>query len=152
MLAEAQAAGALAIVVGGTGLYFKALTEGLAGHPRHSARSARALVRRACRRKGVAALHALLAKRDPASGAVVRPSDPQRVLRALEVFEVTRADRWRSGRACRTSPLLTIDGERAAFVIEVDRPTLHRRIEERFDRMVGEGALDEVRAPRHARP
>ena len=87
-LHEAEAAGALPIVVGGTGLYFKALTEGLAAMPRHSAGSPSAWAERLAA-EGAAALHAALASAIRSAAAAIRPSDPQRVLRALEVLEAT---------------------------------------------------------------
>jgi tRNA dimethylallyltransferase len=143
VLAEAEEAGALPIVVGGTGLYFKALTEGLATIPQVDAGvRAHWLGRLAV--DGTATLHSELHLRDAAAAAAIRPSDSQRVLRALEVIDATGrslAD-WQQARpvpllpASRTMP----------FVIEPDRDTLYRRIEERFDLMIEAGALEEVRA------
>jgi tRNA dimethylallyltransferase len=144
VLREAKTTGALPIVVGGTGLYFKALTEGLVAIP-DIPLDVRARWAERLQHEGVAALHALLAERDPASAAAVRPSDPQRVLRALEVFEVTGSTLGERQGTPSLPPLIS-QAEAAAFVIDVDRATLHGRIEERFDRMVGEGALEEVRA------
>ena len=80
--------GRIPIFVGGTGLYFMALTDGLADIPAMPAgvrEEARALLDEI----GVEALHARLAERDPLTAAKLRPSDPQRVLRAYEVFEAT---------------------------------------------------------------
>ncbi len=144
VLREAAAAGALVIAVGGTGLYFKALTEGLAAIPDISPEVRTRWAQR-IETEGVAALHVVLAERDPASAAAIRPSDSQRVLRALEVLEATGRplDEWQ--RMPPLPPSLSFD-ETAAFVIEADRSTLHQRIEERFDRMVGAGAIEEVRA------
>jgi tRNA dimethylallyltransferase len=144
VLREAQAAGALPIVVGGTGLYFKTLTEGLAAIP-DIPLDVRERWAERLQRDGVAALHALLAERDQKSAATIRPSDPQRVLRALEVFEVTGLTLDERQDAPPLPPLVSIEAT-AAFLVDVDRATLHRRIEERFDRMVGEGALEEVQA------
>ena len=144
VLKEAEAAGAMAIAVGGTGLYFKALTEGLAALPEIPL-DVRARWAGRLQSEGVAALHAVLAAADASSAAAIRPSDPQRVLRALEVFEVTGST-LDERQGTPPLPPLVSPAETAAFVIEVDRAMLHRRIEERFDRMVGAGALDEVRA------
>jgi tRNA dimethylallyltransferase len=143
VLREAVASRALPIIVGGTGLYFKALTEGLAAIPDIPPEVRERWAGR-LRNEGVAALHALLAKRDPASAASIRPSDPQRVLRALEVFDVTGLSMEERQKTPQLPPPVSL-AESAPFVIEADRPTLHRRIEERIDRMVGEGALEEVR-------
>jgi len=83
-----RAQGRLPIFAGGTGLYFAALTEGLADIP-----AVPAAIRQNARDKlaalGVAGLHAELAARDPETAAQLRPSDPQRVLRAYEVLEAT---------------------------------------------------------------
>jgi tRNA dimethylallyltransferase len=144
VLREAKTAGTLPIVIGGTGLYFKALAEGLATIP-DIPLDVRERWSERLQSEGVAALHAMLAEQDPASAAAIRPSDPQRVLRALEVFEVTGLTLEERLGAPALPPLISAE-ETAMFVIEVDRATLHRRIEERFDRMVGEGALGEVQA------
>jgi len=131
------------IFVGGTGLYFAALTEGLADIP-----SIPATVRVAARKKlddiGVGALHAELAVRDPETASRLRPSDPQRVLRAYEVLEATGLPlaHWqtRTGK-----PVL--DGLRLAkFVLDVPRAELRERIETRFRAMLADGAQKEAAA------
>jgi tRNA dimethylallyltransferase len=141
---EARRQGALLIVVGGTGLYFKALTEGIAAIPAIPADVRRGLAER-LRTDGAAALHALLSKRDPASAAPIVSTDAQRVLRALEVLEVTGAGLSTWQRQGGSSPLLSPQ-DTARLVLDTERPVLHARIDNRFDRMVGEGAVDEVRA------
>jgi len=146
VLRAASAAGALAILVGGTGLYFKALTEGLAVFPKIPADVRERWLER-MRSKGVAELHALLSARDPASAGAIRPTDSQRILRALEVFEVTGISMLASQRR-ESQPALLPKQEAAGFIVEVDRPELHQRIEERIDRMIVRGALEEVRALR----
>jgi tRNA dimethylallyltransferase len=91
---------------------------------------------------GLPALHAELTRRDPAHS--LRPTDRQRILRALEVLEATGrplAD-WRSAN---TPPLLPAAGSRR-LLVEPPRAVLHRRIADRLGRMVSEGALDEVRS------
>jgi tRNA dimethylallyltransferase len=143
VIGKARAAGALAIVVGGTGLYFKALTEGLAATP-DVPPEVRARWETRLASEGAPKLHEVLAGRDPDSAAAIRPSDPQRILRALEVFEATGRPLSEWQRMPPLPPVLSA-AETAAFVVETDRVTLYRRIEERFERMVEAGALDEVR-------
>jgi tRNA dimethylallyltransferase len=130
-----------AIFTGGTGLYFSALTEGLAEIP-----PIPALVRDAARAKldaiGVAALHAELAARDPGTAAALRPSDPQRVLRAYEVFEATGRP-LTDWQAEKGKPVLA--GMRIAkFVLDLPRPKLRERIDTRFRAMLDAGAMEEA--------
>ena len=87
-LAAAQADGALPIVAGGTGLYLKALTDGLSDIPPVPP-AVRERVRAAAAARDTAALHAELARRDPATAGLLRPGDRLRILRALEVLEAT---------------------------------------------------------------
>lgn len=132
-----------AIFTGGTGLYFAALTEGLADIPPVPAQ-----VREAARARleeiGVAALHAELATRDPATAAGLRASDPQRVLRAYEVFEATGRPlaHWQEAKG---KPVLG-DLPVAKFVLDLPRPELRARIDARFREMLDEGALEEAKA------
>jgi tRNA dimethylallyltransferase len=101
-LAQAQAMERVPVFVGGTGLYFMALTEGLADVPPTPPEirdAARALLDDI----GVEALHAKLTDRDPLTASRLRPSDPQRVLRAFEVFEAT-GGRWRNGKMLQPNP------------------------------------------------
>jgi tRNA dimethylallyltransferase len=131
------------IFVGGTGLYFRALTQGLSAMP-----AVPEAVRDATRAKAegrpAADLHAELAAIDPDTAARLRPSDRQRTVRALEVIAAT-------GR-----PLASFLGAREKSALEPgqwrglflapDRATLYQRIDARFDVMIAEGALDEVAA------
>ena len=141
-LAEARAQKRLPIFVGGTGLYFGALTDGLADIP---AVPPEIRKRVAVRREelGAEAFFEELRTRDPESATRLRASDTQRVLRAYEVFEAT--GRPLSGWQ-REKPLpgplagLTL----ARFVIAPPRPELHRRIDRRFDAMLEDGAVDEA--------
>jgi tRNA dimethylallyltransferase len=142
-LAQARAMKRLPIFVGGTGMYFMALTEGLAdipATPDEVRDAARALLDDI----GVEALHARLAMRDPLTAAKLRPSDPQRVLRAYEVFEATGTPlaEWQ-GRP--TAPLLD-KGRIAGFVLDMPRALLRARIATRFETMLEQGGLDEARA------
>jgi len=143
VLKEAVAVGALPIVTGGTGLNFKALTEGLAEIPAIP-RAIRAEWAARLSAEGIESLHALLAARDPQSAAAIRPSDPQRTLRALEVLDATGRplSEWQKTAA---APAL-VGAETPRFVLEAERAALHAHIEARFDRMVEEGALAEVEA------
>jgi tRNA dimethylallyltransferase len=145
-LAAARRAGRLAVVVGGTGLYFKALTEGLAAVPPVPSEVRERIAEEAA---GLSApeLHERLAELDGEDAAEIRPSDRGRILRALEVFEATGRPlkRWREA-----PPLAPLVPPAAAvrLVVEPDRAELHRRIAARAEEMVGAGALVEVEALR----
>ena len=134
--------GRVPIFVGGTGMYFGALTDGLAAIPPIPAEvrdAARALLDDI----GVEALHAKLTDRDPLTAAKLRPTDPQRVLRAFEVFEATGrplAD-WQGAPA----QAILKDARIAAFVLDPPRPELRRRIAARFEQMLEVGGLEEAR-------
>ena len=142
-MAEAHKEGRLPILVGGTGLYFKALTEGLAPVPDIPA-EIRAHWRERSEQLGRDALHAELAARDPAMAARLGPNDPQRIVRALEVIDATGVSlaEWQGGNAM---PLLA-PGDALRLVIAPEREPLYAAIDARFDRMIEDGALDEVRA------
>lgn len=142
-LGEARNSGRLPIFVGGTGLYFKALTQGLSAIPTVPD-AVRAAVRARARNVPVAALHAELARRDPVTAAELRPTDPQRVLRALEVLEATGRG-LASFRALKLPPLLP-EAELVALFLAPDRAWLRQRIDLRFDAMIASGALEEVAA------
>ena len=142
-LEEARVLNRMPVFVGGTGLYFMALTEGLAevpATPPEIRDAARALLDDI----GVEALHAKLTDRDPLTASRLRPSDPQRVLRAFEVFEATGrplAD-WQNTPA---EPVLQ-HKRIAAFVLDPPRPELRARIASRFEAMVDNGGLEEAQA------
>lgn len=143
VLAEARAQGRLPIFVGGSGLYFKALTQGLSAVPPIPA-AARENVRARLERDGVEALHAELAQRDPVSAARLKPRDRTRIARALEVVEATGRplpDWHREGL-----PPLLPPGEFRALFLAPERESLYARIDARFDVMLDSGALDEVAA------
>ena len=132
-----------AIIVGGTGLYFNALSRGLAAVPPIPT-EIRDDVRARLTHEGVAALHADLATRDPAAAARLMPGDRARISRALEVVLATGRSilDWHG----ENKPA-TIDLDEAAKVFLMpDRDELARRIDARFDAMMTAGALDEVRA------
>jgi tRNA dimethylallyltransferase len=130
------------IFVGGTGLYFRALTEGLSEMPDIPA-EVRARWRARLEAEGAVELHRLLARDDPSTAAALRAGDGQRIVRALEVLDVSGRS-IRSWQSERGEPMIDAASARR-FVIEPPRPVLARRIEARFARMVSQGALDEVR-------
>ena len=142
-LAEAKTEGRPPILVGGTGLYFKALTEGLSDIP-DIPDEIRARYRLAAQTEPPQALHAELARRDPLTAARLRPTDPQRIVRALEVLEATGRPlaEW---QATKRPPLLPL-AQACPLVTGVDRAELYRRCDARFDAMIAEGAIEEARA------
>ena len=147
-LAVIAAEGRIPIVVGGTGLYFKALTEGLAAVPPIPA-PIRADVRGRLERDGVAPLYAELTERDPVTAARLMPLDRTRIARALEVVLATgrSLSDWHKESL---APLL--DPDRAAKIfVTSERKDLVAKIERRFAIMLEQGALDEVRALRERR-
>jgi tRNA dimethylallyltransferase len=142
-LAEAERAGRIPILVGGTGLYFKTLTQGLAAIPPIPA-EVRSTVRGRLVGEGVAALYAALTERDPATARRLMPGDRARITRALEVVLATGrslTDWHREGMKPALEPEQAIK-----LFLDVDRAELYRRIDARFDAMLEAGALDEVRA------
>jgi tRNA dimethylallyltransferase len=141
-IATARRAGRFPIVVGGTGLYFKALTQGLAAVPPIPA-SIRGRVRERLATEGVAPLYAELRRYDQEAAQRLMPGDRARVTRALEVVLATGrplADWHRQGMPP------SVDGAGAIKIfLTVERAELYRRISARFDVMLAEGALEEVR-------
>jgi tRNA dimethylallyltransferase len=129
------------IFVGGTGLYFRALIEGLSDIP-PVPEAVRAEVRSKAESRAAAELHDELAARDPETAARLNPSDRQRILRALEVLDATGRPLV-SFLGARTAPALTA-GEWMGLYLAPDRAELGRRIDARFDAMLTRGALDEV--------
>jgi tRNA dimethylallyltransferase len=142
LAAEGRFASHCPIFVGGTGLYFRALTEGLSEMPEVPA-EVRVRWRARLAQQGAAELHRQLARDDPATAAALRPGDGQRIIRALEVLEVSGRS-IRSWQTERGEPIIDASSARR-FVIEPPRGVLVERIEARFSRMVAEGAIDEVR-------
>jgi tRNA dimethylallyltransferase len=142
-IAEAQSEGRVPILVGGTGLYFKALLEGLAPVPDIPA-EIREHWRAQAEALGTAGLYRELALRDPGMAMRLRPTDPQRVARALEVIEATGVSlaEWHGGEA---SPLLAPE-DVVRLVVAPERETIYAQTDARFDRMVEAGAVEEVRA------
>ncbi|MEM8793330.1 MAG: tRNA (adenosine(37)-N6)-dimethylallyltransferase MiaA [Pseudomonadota bacterium] len=135
----------LPIITGGTGLYFKALTEGIAPIP-PTPEDIRLRGEAELETLGLTDFAAALQSRDPKTAAVIDLQNPRRVLRAWEVLETTGrglAD-WREETEPPLIPLERCD----ARVVLPDRETLYRRCDARFDRMLADGALEEVRRVR----
>lgn len=130
------------VFVGGTGLYFRALTEGMSEMPDIPA-EIRDRWRGALQEEGAGALHRRLAERDPEAAVRLKPADGQRIVRALEVLEASGRSilEWQGRRG---RPLVA-RASAQCFVIEPDRDELGARIDMRFDAMLERGALDEVR-------
>ncbi|RYE32289.1 MAG: tRNA (adenosine(37)-N6)-dimethylallyltransferase MiaA [Hyphomicrobiales bacterium] len=141
LLEALRAEGSLPILVGGTGLYFKAVTEGFSAMP-PVPEAVRAAFRADAEGRETAALHEELAACDPVMAVRLLPSDRMRIMRALEVFRAT-------GRS-----LASFQGEREPgplggapmlrFFVLPDRETVKARIDGRFEAMMDEGALGEV--------
>ncbi len=147
LVREIQARGALPLLVGGTMLYFKALWDGIDDMPPADP-AVRARLEARAAAEGWPALHAELARVDPQTAARLAPGDSQRIQRALEVWHVSGRPlssfhtRSRTvGEAADTArppmPLFSLEPE--------DRTWLHARIAQRFDAMLNEGFVDEVR-------
>jgi len=129
------------IITGGTGLYFKALTEGLAPIPPIPP-DIRAAAEAELQRLGLARFAARLAERDPETAAALDRANPARLLRAWEVLETTGTGlaEW---RRATSPPLLPLD-RTVAFALTPPRPWLQARCDARFDAMLEQGALDET--------
>jgi tRNA dimethylallyltransferase len=131
------------IFVGGTGLYFRALLGGISDMP-----DIPAFVRDRWRyellEKGATGLHRILLREDPKAAMTLRPTDGQRIVRALEVLQASGRSilDWQAEQG---RPLVEAESARL-LVIEPDRAELVARIDKRFDRMVAQGAAEEVRA------
>lgn len=138
---RARRAGALPILVGGTGLYFRSLFKGLAPVPEVPV-EIRETWRRRVVAEGSEALHRVLAERDPTMAARLRPNDPQRIARALEVIDATGISLgdW---QARETAPLVDPKGW-TRIVLVPERADLARRVEARLEAMRSGGAADEA--------
>lgn len=143
VLDEARAQGRLAILAGGTGMYFKALTQGLSDIPAVP-EEVRAQVRAQAQGLSPPQLHARLAACDPMTAARLRPSDPQRILRALEIFAATGRP-LAAFQGARQAPILP-RGAWAGLFLDAPRDWLYARIDARFRAMVDQGAVEEARA------
>lgn len=148
-LKTARSMGRVPIFVGGTGLYFAALTQGLVDMPPIS-RELREALRVRRQQIGAEAFHAALAARDPAAAARLSPSDTTRVLRAYEVFEATGRPLAEWQEQDSSPPLLGADS--IGVVLDPPREDLYRRIDARFLGMLAAGALEEAARLRDGDP
>ncbi|MCO7244808.1 tRNA (adenosine(37)-N6)-dimethylallyltransferase MiaA [Halomonas sp. Mc5H-6] len=140
---QISAAGQVPLLVGGTMLYYKHLIEGVANLPSADASIRKELEAR-WQAEGLSALHRTLAEVDPPSAQRIHPNDPQRLMRALEVY-------YASGR-----PMSALWAEQqpetfpwrvlSIGLLPADRAILHQRIAQRFEMMLAEGLIDEVAA------
>nr|WP_243642401.1 tRNA (adenosine(37)-N6)-dimethylallyltransferase MiaA [Marinobacterium mangrovicola] len=140
-MADISSAGKIPVLVGGTMLYFNALQKGLARLPEANA-ELRAELEADAERLGWPAMHERLAKLDPAAGERLKPTDSQRIERALEVVLLTGkpiSEHWaEQGEAALPYDLLPL------ALMPADRSRLHQRIEQRFDLMLEQGFEQEV--------
>jgi len=131
------------LVVGGTGLYFRALESGISDLP-DADEEVRQRLESEARDVGWEAMHARLAEIDPVSADRIHPNDPQRIQRALEIYEI-------SGRSmtdhCKDETINSFPFELIKIILNPgDRSKLHERIKHRFMKMLDEGLVEEVRS------
>lgn len=147
-MAAIAASGRVPLLVGGTGLYFRALTRGFADLPTADA-ALRAQLQAELEQVGLQPLHARLQQQDPVAAARIRASDTQRVLRALEVMALSgrRLSELQQAPPPPRPPFRLL----GLALVPQDRAPLHERIARRFAQMLQDGLIDEVRRLR-ARP
>ena len=142
LVADIRARGRYPLIVGGTMLYAKALREGINDMPSTSP-EVRAEVAKEAEILGWPAMHVKLAEVDPQTAARLSPNDSQRIGRALEVFKMTgQPISVFHAQATKAPPFETL----TVGLLPQDRKALHQLIETRFDLMLAEGFLDEMRA------
>ncbi|MGE8112725.1 MULTISPECIES: tRNA (adenosine(37)-N6)-dimethylallyltransferase MiaA [Pseudomonas] len=154
-MADITARGKIPLLVGGTMLYYKALTEGLADMPAADA-AVRAELEAQAAALGLAELHRQLAEVDPESAARIHPNDPQRLIRALEVYRVSGESMTahRQRQFAESSAADAGAGGHLPYTVAslaiapADRHILHKRIALRFSQMLEQGFVDEVRSLR----
>ncbi|MCX5508842.1 tRNA (adenosine(37)-N6)-dimethylallyltransferase MiaA [Pseudomonas sp. BJa3] len=154
-MAEITARGKIPLLVGGTMLYYKALVDGLADMPPADA-TVRAELEAQAQALGLAELHRQLAEVDPESAARIHPNDPQRLIRALEVYKVSGESMTahRQRQYAQSSGADAGAGEHLPYTVAslaiapIDRHILHQRIALRFSQMLEQGFVDEVRTLR----
>jgi tRNA dimethylallyltransferase len=151
LIGEIRARGKLPLLVGGTMLYFKALTDGLDDMPKADAGVRADIAARALER-GWPALHAELAQVDPLTAERLKPNDSQRISRALEIFKLTGLPLSSFQQKLATKKIANSPNKMADTALislePNDRSWLHQRIAQRFDGMLAAGFLDEVKALR----
>lgn len=137
------ATGRTPLLVGGTMLYFKTLLEGNSNLPATSPAVRQAMAERLAR-EGLLALHTELQRVDPVAGARIHPNDPQRTLRALEVYHQTGRTLTEFWKEQQQRPLPW--RIQTLALVPTERSVLHQRIETRFDDMLDQGFIEEVAA------
>ncbi len=140
---QAHAERLLPVLVGGTMLYFRALRQGLSNMPAADP-ELRAALQARLRKEGSTALHRQLQTVDPEAAARIHPNDPQRLLRALEVYQLSGKpiSHWQE-KARQSLPAWNF---RLALVAPAERAWLHARIEQRIEHMLATGLVSEVAA------
>ncbi|RMV73918.1 tRNA (adenosine(37)-N6)-dimethylallyltransferase MiaA [Pseudomonas coronafaciens] len=154
-MAEITARGNIPLLVGGTMLYFKALLDGLADMPAADA-EVRAQLEADAQAFGWQSLHDQLAAVDPVSAARIHPNDPQRLIRALEVYRVSGMSMTahREQQTAQSTEAAASGRQQLPYTVAnlaiapADRKVLHHRIALRFEQMLDQGFLDEVLALR----
>ncbi|PBQ15263.1 tRNA (adenosine(37)-N6)-dimethylallyltransferase MiaA [Pseudomonas congelans] len=154
-MAEITARGNIPLLVGGTMLYFKALLDGLADMPAADAQ-VRAQLEADAQAFGWQSLHDQLAVVDPVSAARIHPNDPQRLIRALEVYRVSGMSMTahREQQTAQSTEAAASGRQQLPYTVAnlaiapADRKVLHQRIALRFEQMLDQGFLDEVLALR----
>ncbi|ELQ13380.1 tRNA (adenosine(37)-N6)-dimethylallyltransferase MiaA [Pseudomonas syringae] len=154
-MAEITARGNIPLLVGGTMLYFKALLDGLADMPAADAQ-VRAQLEADAKAFGWQSLHDQLAVVDPVSAARIHPNDPQRLIRALEVYRVSGMSMTahREQQTAQSTEAAASGRQQLPYTVAnlaiapADRKVLHQRIALRFEQMLDQGFLDEVLALR----
>jgi tRNA dimethylallyltransferase len=144
---DIEARGRRVLFVGGTPLYLKALLCGLFDGPPADP-AVRGRLEAEAAREGTPALHARLLRDDPTSAARLHPNDLRRIVRALEVLELTGRPLGAWQTQWRERPETVDDLAPRCFCLEIDRENLYKRIDARVEHMVAAGLLDEARALR----
>ena len=142
-LLELSRQGKIPLLVGGTGLYFRALLQGLSAMPAAD-EAVRLELKAEAERLGWPVMHEQLKAIDPLSAAKIHPNDPQRILRALEIFQLSGKNRsdWQRESEPPPFPFRVLQ----LVLAPADRAVLHQRIAARFEQMLEQGFLDEMRA------
>jgi tRNA dimethylallyltransferase len=143
-IGEIQGRGKIALLVGGTMLYYKALAQGIDVLPQAEP-GLRAQIDARAARHGWPALHADLARVDPVTAARLSPNDAQRIQRALEVWELSGKPISELQRSANAELPFTL---KAFALVPEDRAELHRHIAERFERMLKDGLVEELKGLR----
>ncbi|MFT4633240.1 MAG: tRNA dimethylallyltransferase [Candidatus Pseudothioglobus sp.] len=149
LMASITARGRIPLLVGGTMLYFKALLQGLATMPPADT-EVRSHIAALAQQHSWAYVHSRLQEVDPLAAARIHPNDPQRIGRALEVFEITGQSMtaWHAAQTAHTFPYRSCQ----LAIVPPDRIALHQQIAQRFAQMLDAGLVDEVDALRQRYP